>query len=136
MIIYPPLRLSAQDEIKIDESVRMHKGVIEKAGIGESDLLLSLDGEESVSVTLTASTTIFLGNGEEGGQSALNPGTHVYVFGYYDSEQRAIEAEKIVIRNRRITERTAPSRAELDKMNQRQMLSKINPLELLGSISR
>jgi hypothetical protein len=136
MIMYPPLRLMAQDELQIDESTRMHRGTVQEVDLEEARLFVAIGEEESVPVTLTASTTILLGNGEEGNVQALGAEMNVYVFGYYSKEDRSIEAEKIVIRNRRITERTTPSRAELEKISQRQMFSRINPLELLGSIGR
>lgn len=116
LVIFPPLHLWAQNDIKIDEKVKVHKAVVVDTNEQNHSLTVKID-ESEVPVIMQASTTIFLGNGEEATFDNVQPGTNLYVFGSYDSEARNIAAEKLVIRNKRITERTSLSRAEQERVN-------------------
>jgi len=132
MIMIPINHLSAQNEVKIDEKVKVRKGTIEDIAKDMSSFTVNVDGA-SISVRTNASTTISLGNGDETDLSSLKDGANIYVFGDYDSQTKDITATKIVIRNKRITERTSLSRAE---MKANQSLKLTSPLEVFGLTAR
>jgi hypothetical protein len=103
MLMIPINHLSAQNEVNLDEHAKFHKATIEK--IDTETILVTIDQSE-VPVTLNASTTITLGNGEETTLDHLQPKTNVYIFGTYSASSRSIAATKIVIRNKPVTDRS------------------------------
>ena len=133
MTLYPPLHLSAQNEVSIDESVKVHKAVVVTITPSSSMIEVSI-GEDTVPVLVTASTTIYFGNGSETDISSLHEEMNTYVFGVYNRESGVIKAEKIVIRNRRITERTSPSRADNPEREENE--SRFTTFNILSSIVR
>lgn len=112
MVFTPLKHLSAEGGAVLDEKTRIRKVVVEDVDFKTNTLVVDIDGT-SVPVTTNASTTVFMGNGDETQLPSLRPGTNIYLFGHYNAETKQIEAEKMVIRNKRITERTSLSRAEL-----------------------
>lgn len=114
MVVMPPVHSLAQNNVEIDEKVRVHKAVIEDVNEALASLSVTIDGG-SVSVITNASTTVFSGTGDETSFVALAEGSNIYVFGQYDKHTNTIVAEKLVIRNKRITERTGMSRAEMSR---------------------
>ena len=117
LVIFPPLHLWAQNEIHINENVKVHKETIEDVRGDSGTIIVHID-ESSVPVYMTASTTVALGTGEDGTINNLEPGANVYIFGSFSKETQSITADKVIIRNRRITERTSRSRAEEERLNQ------------------
>ena len=117
MVLSPPTHLSAQNEVTIDDSIRVRKAVIIDIDFKENFVIVELESAQGVAipVNMTSTTTIMLGNGNETLLPSLRVGAPVYVFGMYDKETRSIDAEKIVIRNKRITERTTLSRREIER---------------------
>lgn len=132
LVVFPPLHLWAQNDIQIDEKVKMHKATIEDVDTGRGTVTV-LIGESTVPVTTNASTTVFFGNGDEASLDALQSASNVYVFGSYNKETRTIEAEKVVIRNKRITERTTLSRAQQEQVKTSGTFSTFEMLGLTGS---
>lgn len=112
MIFTPLKHLSAESEVVLDEKTRVRKVVVENVDFKTNTLTVDVDGAR-VAVTTNASTTVFFGNGDETQLPSVRSGTNIYLFGHYNPETKHIEAEKIVVRNKRITERTSLSRAEL-----------------------
>lgn len=129
MIIYPPIHISAQNTNAINEGLKVRKVIVESVDFKNNTLVVHPEGDDgmSISVTTNASTTFFFGNGEETELPAVRPGANIYLFGTYDAEDEEIDADKIVIRNKRITERTSPSRAELARTGLRQGFSPNTP---------
>lgn len=117
MIFSPPVLLSAQNEVTIDETVKVRKAVIQDVDYKDNVVVVELETAKGVAIPVitTGSTTITLGNGNETQLPTLRPGMAIYVFGVYTKETGTIEGEKIVIRNRPVTERTTMSRAEIEK---------------------
>jgi hypothetical protein len=113
MIMIPINHLSAQNEIKIDEKAKVRKVTVEDFNKENGTFSANIDGL-AIPVVMDASTTVFLGNGDETATDSLRDGANVYVFGNYDPESKSIAATKVVIRNKRITERTSLSRAQLE----------------------
>jgi hypothetical protein len=107
MVIAPPLHLSAQNEVVIDEQIKVRKVSVESIDPKTHSLIVKLEGLDDVSVPVrtNASTTVYIGNGDETALLALQPGVNIYVFGEYNNVTKDIEASKIVIRNKRITAR-------------------------------
>lgn len=132
MILIPIGHLSAQSEIKFDEKVKMRKATIESIDKSAASFTADVDGVE-VPVMLNASTTVFLGNGDQVDTSYLENGVAVYVFGDYSTSTKQIAATKVVLRNQRITQRTTQSRAELE--SSKSAASK-SPLDALGLTSK
>lgn len=133
MVIVPPVHTLAQNDAQIDEKVRVHKATIED--VGEIQGSLSVDiGGGSVRVITNASTTVFSGTGDEISFVNLSEGANIYVFGKYDKETNTITADKLVVRNKRITERTTLSRAEMarNKIRGEDRDVKTPPFEVLG----
>lgn len=112
MIVIPVGHLQAESEIKIDEKTKMHKATIESIDFKTNTITVTIDGF-SIPVPTNASTTVFLGNGEEAQLPALRTGSDVYVFGAYDSESRTLLADKIVLRNKSVLGRKTLSRVEM-----------------------
>jgi hypothetical protein len=112
MIMVPISHLSAQDDVKIDENAKMRKAHIEDIDFTTHKLSVGIDGV-SLLVIVDASTTVFLSNGEETTLPSVHTGMNVYLFGEYSSSTRSILADKIIIRNKRITERTTMSRVDM-----------------------
>ncbi len=112
MIVIPIGHLQAESEIKIDEKVKMHKAIVESVDFKTNVITVSIDGF-SIPVPTNASTTIFLGNGEETQLPTIRDGSDVYVFGTYDPESRRLLAEKIVVRNKSVLGRKTLSRVEM-----------------------
>jgi hypothetical protein len=137
MIMIPINHLSAQNEVKIDEKLKVRKATIENLSKDGSGFTASLEEGVDIPVVLNASTTFFLGNGDQADISALKEGTAIYIFGEYDSSVKDISATKVVIRNKRITERTSLSRAQKEAENKTPIASTLqNPLEVLGLSAR
>lgn len=106
-----PLHSSAEVILPFDEAAPVRKGVVAKVDAEAQSLVVDFSGV-SVLVASTGSTTVTSPNGAEAKLSFLRDGTGVYVFGRYDKHSRIIEAEKIIMRNRPITERRGESRIE------------------------
>lgn len=139
MIVYPPMHLSAQNANTIDASVKVRKVTVESVNYAKNSMVVFMDGDEdqTIEVTTNASTTFFFGNGDEADLPVIRPGMNVYLFGTYDSKDEEIRAEKIVIRNKRVTERTSPSRAETARASLRKGLQPNTPeFNLLGTEGR
>lgn len=135
MIIYPPMHLSAQNTNSIDESLKVRKVTVESVDYLKNSMVVRMEGEDdlSINVSTTASTTIFYGNGDEADLPVIRPGMNIYLFGLYDKEHEEVNADKIVIRNKRVTERTTPSRAEMARTSLQQGLKPNTPdFQLLG----
>jgi hypothetical protein len=128
MIMIPIHHLSAENEIKIDEKAKVRKVTIQHLD-GSTSFVADVDGL-AVPVAIDASTTVYLGNGDEAEIGSLRNGLNVYVFGPYDPDTKSIAATKIVIRNKRITERTSLSRAQLEAG------ASVSPLGALGLSAR
>ncbi len=111
MIFTPLGHLSAQNEVTIDENIKVHKVTVESADFKTNTFVVSFEGK-TILVTTNASTTVFLGNGNETELPALREGANLYLFGSYDKETNTVAAEKMVVRNKRITERSTLSRVE------------------------
>ena len=111
MIVTPLGHLSAQNEVIINEKIKVHKVVVENVDFKTNTFVVSFEGK-TISVTTNASTTVFLGTGIETELPTIREGSNLYLFGLYDKETNTIAAEKMVIRNKRITERSTLSRAE------------------------
>lgn len=129
MIVFPPLHISAQNTNGIDEDTRVRKVIVDSVDFKNNSLIVHPENDDDVSITVStnASTTFFFGNGEETELPAIRQGTSMYLFGMYDKEVDQIDADKIVIRNKRITERTSPSRAEMARTSLRQGFSPDTP---------
>ena len=133
LIVYstvsPPLSLSAGSSLSFDGTARVRKGIVTKVDLGAQKLVVDFDGA-SVFVLANASTTITSPNGTEAEFSFLRDGSSIYVFGYYDNETHSIGADKIVMRNRPITERKSLSRAEMKNVKEMEgssaVLSELN----------
>lgn len=139
MIVYPPMHLSAQNTSTIDPSVKVRKVTVESVDYSGGSLVVHLEGDDdsTIDVTVNASTTFFYGNGDDADLPVLRSGMSIYLFGSYDTEDEEIDAEKIVIRNKRVTERTSPSRAEMARTSLRQGFAPNTPeFNLLGTESR
>jgi hypothetical protein len=138
MIMIPINHLSAQNEVKIDEKLKVRKATIENLPKDGSGFMASLEQGIDIPVVLNASTTVFLGNGDQADLSFLKEGIDVYVFGEYDPSAKDIPATKVVIRNKRITERTTLSRAQQEAEDNKSKLagSLQNPLEVFGLSAR
>lgn len=139
MMVYPPVHSSAQNADSVDEKVRVRKVTIESVDYMNNSLVVHAEGgdDRPIDVATNASTTFFYGNGDEADLPVLRPGMNIYLFGTYDKEDKEIEAEKIVIRNKRVTERTGPSRAEMARTNLRKGLDPETPdFRLLGTEGR
>jgi hypothetical protein len=132
MIMIPINHLSAQNDVQIDESIKMRKALVSDIDWDTSTLTVDIEGF-SVPVYTNASTTFFLSNGDPTLIPSFKPGQNIYVFGKYNPETRSIAAEKMVIRNKRITERTALSRAEMNSSAKESLRS---PLDILGLTAR
>lgn len=114
-MVSPPLHLSAEEIVPtLDESTRVRKGVVAEIDAATQKLVVNFDGV-FVSIITNASTTVTAPNGEDMQLSFLRDGSAIYVFGHYDAGTHSIEAEKIVMRNRPITERKSLSRVEMKK---------------------
>lgn len=111
-LVSPPVHLSAESAPTLDPSERVRKGIVKEVLSDKDRLVVDFEGV-SVAVAINASTTVYAPNGEETELSFFRDGSAVYVFGYYDSKDRIIEAEKIVMRNRSPLERKSLSRAEM-----------------------
>ncbi len=111
MIFTPLGHLSAQNEIIINEKIKVHKVTVESADFKTNTFVVSFEGK-TISVTTSASTTVFLGTGTETELPVIREGSNLYLFGSYTKETNTIAAEKIVVRNKRITERSTLSRVE------------------------
>lgn len=117
LVLATPLgHLSAQNEVSIDPTQKVHKTTVTDINFSSNILAIDVDGM-SVQVATNASTTITLGNGNETEFTALRAGANVYVFGSYDPVSKMIIADKIVLRNKSKTERTSLSRAELERQS-------------------
>jgi hypothetical protein len=110
----------------------MGKALVSDVDLDTSAFTVEIDGAEVVAY-VSASTTLFLGTGDPAPLASLKAGQNIYLFGKYDPVTRSITADKVVIRNKRITERTALSRAELKKDKDELSLS---PLYMLGLTAR
>lgn len=117
MLFSPPAHLSAQNDVRIDENIRVRKAVVQDVDFKDNVVVIELEDAKGlgIPVLIGSTTTVTLGNGNETQLPALREGMPIYVFGNYDPESRTIAAEKIVIRNKRITERTTLSRAEIER---------------------
>lgn len=133
LVVFPPLHLWAENDVPIDESVKVHRATIDESSEAGIMSVLIENISDPVRVLVSASTTVYFGNGDEAAFDILQPGTNVYVFGRYDKDRRGIAAEKIVIRNKRITERTNPSRAEQTRQSRTIPLSALETLGLTGN---
>ncbi len=111
MIITPLGHLSAQNKVTINENINVHKVTVESADFKTNTFVVSFEGK-TISVTTSASTTVFLGTGVETEFPAIREGSSLYLFGSYNKETNTIAAEKMVLRNKRITERSTLSRVE------------------------
>ena len=111
MIFTPLGHLSAQNEVTVDEKIKVHKVTVESADFKTNTFVVSFEGK-TIAVTTSASTTVFLGTGIETELPAIREGVNLYLFGTYNKETNTIAAEKMVVRNKRITERTTLSRVE------------------------
>lgn len=129
MIIYPPIHISAQNTNTLDEDIKVRKVIVESVDFRNNTLVVHPEDDDdfSIRVATNASTTFFFGNGEETELPAIRPGAGIYLFGTYDREDEEIDAEKIVVRNKRITERTGPSRSDMARTNLRQGYSPNTP---------
>lgn len=114
--VSPPAHLSAQSAPLIDPKVHVRKGVVESIDSTAQNLVVDFGGV-SILVVTTASTTISSPDGDDVKLDFFRDGTGVYVFGFYDSSQQAIIAEKIVMRNESVLERKTLSRAQMEDMN-------------------
>lgn len=136
MIVFPPLHLAAQNEVVIDEHIKVEKVSVESVDFKDNSLVVVFEKNDDIvlPVRTTASTTILLGNGDETQLPAIRSGMNVYLFGTYDKETGVVTADKIVIRNKRITERTSMSRAEAARNNFRAAptITRTPPFEILG----
>ncbi len=112
MLLIPIGHLSAQNEVKIDENAKFRSAIVENLDLNRSDFAIDIQGL-TIPILLDASTTVYLGNGDETSLSSLKNGESVYIFGSYNHDTRDILAEKIIIRNKRITSRTSLSRAQV-----------------------
>lgn len=112
MLLIPINHLSAESEVKIDENAKFRSATIEHLDLSRSDFSIQIQGI-TIPVLIDASTTVYLGNGEQASLSSLKNGADVYVFGDYNTESRDILATKVILRNKPITSRTSPSRAQL-----------------------
>jgi hypothetical protein len=110
-MVSPPISLSAGGRPAFDESARVRKGTVVEIDAEMERMTVAFDGF-SVSVVVNASTTFHSPNGADAELSFLRDGTAVYVFGPYDKDAHAIEAEKVVMRNAPVTGRKSQSRAE------------------------
>ncbi len=130
MLMVPINHLSAQNEVKIDEKAKVRKAVIENIDLVSNQLTLDIGGVTIVA-SMDASTTVFLGNGDETDLRAVRNGADVYVFGDYHADARTISTRKIVIRSASPMRRKSLSRAEMNIQKERNVLS--NPtLDTLG----
>ncbi|MEZ0209281.1 MAG: hypothetical protein ACAH17_03850 [Candidatus Paceibacterota bacterium] len=116
MIVAPLGHLSAQNEVVIDASQKVHKTTVANVDFDSQTLFIDVDGT-SIPVNINASTTISLGNGNDTEFTAIRAGANVYVFGTYDPILKSITASKIVLRNKSKTERTSLSRAERERQS-------------------
>jgi hypothetical protein len=132
MIMIPINHLSAQNDIQLDEHVKMRKATVSDVDRETNTLMVEVEDVEIPAYT-NASTTFFLGDGEPTLIPSIKSGQNIYVFGKYNPETRSITAEKIVVRNKRITERTALSRAEMKAGKGESIMS---PLYILGLTAR
>jgi hypothetical protein len=138
MLLSPPGSLSAQSDFNINESIHVRKAVLQDVDLETNVLIVELEEAKGfgVPVVISSTTTVMLGNGNETYKATLQVGMPVYVFGTYNGDTRTIDAEKIVIRNKRITERTTLSRAEIARSKQARLQNKndmrTSTLEPLG----
>lgn len=116
MLLSPPISLSAQNDVVIDDSIRVRKAIIQDVDFKDNVIVVELEEAKGLAVPVitNADTVVSLGNGNATQLPALRPGMPVYIFGEYNQDTRSIAGEKIVIRNKRITERTTLSRAEIE----------------------
>lgn len=110
MIVVPIGHLSAQNELKIDDTVKFHKAIVSRVDTASNFLTVTIDGAP-VSVITNASTTISLPNGDDAELSSVRNGSDVYIFGYFNAETQVINADKIVVRNKSVLGRKTASRA-------------------------
>jgi hypothetical protein len=132
MVASIPLNhLSAQNEIKIDSKLKVHKTSVVSVNTLSGVVVVSIDGV-NVPVLTDASTTVSLGDGRQTELTALTPGTNLYVFGEYDPLTKNIQSEKIVIRNKSSMSRTSLSRAQLEDLAGQGKVTDNNPADALG----
>lgn len=116
MIVTPLSHLSAQNQVTLDVTKKVHKANIQSLQADQQGLVIAVDSL-SISVVTDASTTFSSSNGDQVDFSALRTGGVVYVFGYYDPVAKSIYAEKIVICNKSKTGRTSLSKVELEQQS-------------------
>lgn len=129
MIATPFGHLSAENQVTIDVTKKVHKASLGSIQLDSQSLIINIEGED-VSVTTNASTTITSSSGDPIDLSLLHTGSTVYVFGYYDPIAKSIYAEKIVVCNKSKTQRTGLSRAQMQERSSASAVS--SPLEDLG----
>jgi hypothetical protein len=112
MVMIPINHLSAQNDVKLDEKAKVRKATIVDINLENSTLTVDIEGMK-VPVVVNASTTVFLGNGDEVTLGSVKSGSNVYIFGEYDVVSYTITATKIVIRNTSPMRRTTLSRAQM-----------------------
>jgi hypothetical protein len=117
VVFSSPATLSAQSEFTLDNNVTFRKATIVQVDFKENTVTVELDDAKgyAVPVSMTATSTITLPSGDETLLPSLRVGASVYVFGSYDATLQALHAEKVVIRNRPITERSGVSRMQLER---------------------
>ncbi len=112
-IISPFDHLSAEAPIKIDEKAKVHKVIVADINREEGTILAQIE-EATIIAYLSASTTVFLGNGEETNLGEISGGEGVYLFGLYSTSTQTLSVDKIVIRNKSPFSRKSLSRSESD----------------------
>ncbi len=117
VVFSSPATLSAQNEFSLDSNVTFRKATIVQVDFKQNIVVVELDDAKGfvIPVSMTATTTITLPNGDETLLPSLRAGASVYLFGSYDDTSLSFHAEKIVIRNRPITERSGLSRSQLER---------------------
>lgn len=116
MLVSPVTHSSAQNDIQLKKDIKTQRATISTIDSTTNTITVTIDGT-IVTVLITASTTVFLGDGSQVELSSLRTNGDVYLFGTYTTETRIITATTIIIRNKSITARVGMSRAERNANN-------------------